>query len=104
MIGETVWLGLAFALFVIGLYCVVKPNMIRILLGIEMILNSGNFLFIYFSHTNAGAGLVDPLGQSVVFMSIVTGGCVVAIGLGLIVNAYRQFGTTDSRELRRLKW
>ena len=104
MISETVWLGTAFALFAIGLYCVIKPNMIRIFLGIEMILNSGNFLFIYFAQANASVGYIDPLGQSIVFMSIVTGGCVLAIGLALIVNAYRQFKTTDSRELRRLKW
>ena len=37
-------------------------------------------------------------------VSIVTGGCVVAIALALIVNAYRQFRTIDARELRRLKW
>ena len=47
---------------------------------------------------------MDPLGQSLVFMSIVTGGCVVAVGLALIVNAYKQFKTTDARELRRLRW
>jgi multisubunit Na+/H+ antiporter MnhC subunit len=100
----TIWIGSAFALLAIELYCVSKPNMIRILLGIEMILNAGNFMFIYFAAQRAGAGYVDPLGQSLVFMSIVTGGCVVAVGLALIVNAYKQFKTTDARELRRLKW
>jgi len=100
----TIWIGSAFALFAVGLYCVSKPNMIRILLGIEMILNAGNFLFIYFAAQRAATGYVDPLGQSLVFMSIVTGGCVVAVGLALIVNAYKQFKTTDARELRRLKW
>ncbi len=104
MIDMTIWLGTAFALFAIGLYCVSKPNMIRIILGIEMILNSGNFVFVYFASANATNGYVDPLGQSFVFMSIITGGCVVAIALALIVNAYRQFKTTDARELRRLKW
>ena len=104
MIGLTVWLGSAFALFAIGLYCVSTPNMIRIILGIEMILNSGNLVFIYFASANATNGYIDPLGQSFVFMSIITGGCVVAIALALIVNAYRQFKTTDARELRRLKW
>jgi multisubunit Na+/H+ antiporter MnhC subunit len=49
-------------------------------------------------------GVVDPVGQSIVFMSIVTGGCVVAVGLALIVNAYKHFKTVDSRELRRLRW
>ena len=104
MIDMTIWLGSAFALFVIGLYCISKPNMIRIILGIEMILNAGNFMFVYFAASNAATGYVDPLGQSFVFMSIVTGGCIVAIALALIVNAYRQFKTTDARELRRLKW
>jgi len=100
----TIWLGTAFALFAIGLYCVSKSSMIRILFGIEMILNAGNLLFVYFSSANNAAGYVDPLGQSLVIMSIVTGGCIVAVGLALIVNAYKQFKTTDSRELRRLRW
>lgn len=100
----TIWLGTAFALFSIGIYCISKSNMIRILLGIEMILNAANFTFIYFAAQRSAAGYVDPLGQSFVFMSIVTGGCVVAVGLALIVNAYKQFETTDARELRRLKW
>jgi NADH-quinone oxidoreductase subunit K len=100
----TIWLGTAFALFSIGIYCISKSNMIRILFGIEMILNAANFTFIYFAAQRAAAGYVDPLGQSFVFMSIVAGGCVVAVGLALIVNAYKQFETTDARELRRLKW
>ena len=100
----TVLIGSAFALFAIGLYCVSKSNMIRILLGIEMILNASNLLFVYFASVNTAANVVDPVGQSIVFMSIVTGGCVVAVGLALIVNAYKQFKTTDARELRSLKW
>jgi len=92
------------ALLSIGLYCVSKPNMIRILLGVEMVLNSANLAFIYFSSMRASAGYVDPLGQSIVFLSIVTGGCVMALGLALIVNAYKHYKTTDARELRRLRW
>lgn len=99
-----IWIGTAFALFVTGLYCVTRRSMIRILLGIELILNAGNLAFIYFASKHASMGVVDPIGQSIVFMSIVTGGCVVSVGLALIVNAYKQFKTTDSRELRRLKW
>jgi NADH-quinone oxidoreductase subunit K len=102
--NAVVWLGSAFVLFAVGLYCVSRRNMIRILLGIEIILNSGNLLFIYFASSNPGLGVVDPIGQSVVFMSIVTGGAVMAMGLSLIVNAYKHFKTTDSHELRRLKW
>jgi NADH-quinone oxidoreductase subunit K len=98
------FMGVIFSLFVIGLYCVSKRNMIRILLGVEIILNTGNLAFIYFASRRAGPGLIDPIGQSVVFMSIVLGGCVIAVGLALIVNAYKHFKTLDSRELRRLRW
>jgi NADH:ubiquinone oxidoreductase subunit K len=99
-----IWLGSAFALLTLGLYCVSQRNMIRILLGIEIILNAGNLVFIYFASSNPGLGFVDPIGQSIVFMSIVTGGAVVSVGLALIVNAYKQFKTIDASELRRLKW
>lgn len=102
---EAVFLGLIFALFSTGVYCIaVKRNMIRILLGIEIVLNSGNLTFIYFASHLSSRGFVDPIGQSIVIMSIVIGGCVVAVGLSLVVNAYRQFKTMDVRKLRRLKW
>ncbi len=102
--NSMIYLSAIFGLVTIGLYCVTKRSMIRILFGIEMILNAGNLAFIFFSAQRASAGMVDPIGQSIVFMSIVLGGCVVAVGLSLIVNAYKQFKTTDARELRRLRW
>jgi NADH:ubiquinone oxidoreductase subunit K len=102
--NHVVYLSAIFAMLSVGVYCVSRRSMIRVLLGIEIILNSGNLSFIYFSSMFSPRGLVDPLGQSIVFMSIVTGGCVVAVGLVLIVNAYKQYKTTDVRELRRLRW
>lgn len=103
--NEAFYLGFIFALFSVGVYCIaIKRNMIRILLGIEIVLNSGNLAFIYFSSLQSGRGYVDPLGQSIVIMSIVIGGCVIAVGLSLVVNAYRHFKTMDVRKLRRLKW
>ncbi len=100
--SEIVYLSLTFALFAVGLYCTTKRNMIRVLLGVEIVLNAGNLAFIYFASRRTG--FVDPLGQSIVFMSIILGGCVIAVGLAIVVNAYRQFKTLDVRKLRRLKW
>jgi NADH-quinone oxidoreductase subunit K len=99
-----IWIGSSLVLLVIGIYCVTRRNMIRILLGIEIILNSANLAFVYFASRAVNLGLVDPLGHSIVFMSIVMGGAVVSVGLALIVNAYKQFKTIDAQELRRLKW
>ena len=92
-----------FIIFVIGLYCITSKNMLRILFGVEIILNAGNLAFIHFASHGMPRGFVDPLGQSIVFTSIVTGGCILAVGLALIVNAYKHYKTINIDELRRLR-
>jgi multisubunit Na+/H+ antiporter MnhC subunit len=105
MIDSFLYLGLVFALFSIGIFLTTRRNMIRILLGVEIVLNAGNLAFIYFASPLAfRTGYIDPLGQSIVFMSIILGGSVIAVALSLVVNAYKQYRTMDVRKLRRLKW
>jgi NADH:ubiquinone oxidoreductase subunit K len=104
MSNDVVFLGAIFAMVSIGFYCVTQKSMIRILFGVEIILNAGNFALIYFAADRMALGFVDPLGQSLAFMSIILGGSVIAVGLALIVNAYKQFKTTEVDKLRRLKW
>lgn len=103
MLAVHVYLMAVLSLSIIGLYGMAfKRNMIRILLGLEIILNAANLSFIAFSARFTGQ--VDVLAQSLVLMSIVLGGCVVAVGLALVLNAYKHYKTLDVRELRRLKW
>ena len=104
MANDVIFLGAIFAMVSIGLYCVTQKSMIRILLGVEIILNAGNFALVYFASYRVAEGFVDPLGQSLAFMSIILGGSVIAVGLALIVNAYKQFKTTEVDKMRRLKW
>ena len=104
MTNDLVFLGTIFALVSLGLYCVTQKNMIRILFGIEIILNAGNLGLVYFASYRQALGYVDPLGQSLAFISIILGGSTIAVGLSLIINAYKQFKTTNVDELRRLKW
>ena len=47
---------------------------------------------------------VDPLAHVIVIVSIVLGGCVVAVALSFIVNLYKHYGTLDSQKMRKLKW
>jgi len=103
MLEIQVYLITVLSLLLIGLYCMTfKSNMIRILIGIEIILNAANLSFIAFSARISGQ--VDLLGQSIVVMSIVLGGSVIAVGLTMVLNAYKHFKTLDVRELRRLRW
>jgi len=97
------YLAFAFILYIIGLYCLAtKRNMIRLVLGIEILINAANLNFIALSAYRT-PGFVDPLAHSIVMISIAIAGCVSAVALALIVYAYKHYGTLDVRELRRLR-
>jgi multicomponent Na+:H+ antiporter subunit C len=61
----------------------------------------GSYLFTANFYTPP---VVDPLAHVFVIISIVLGGCVVAVALSFIVNLYKHYGTLDSQKMRRLKW
>jgi NADH:ubiquinone oxidoreductase subunit K len=103
MIPLSYYLMFTFTLFIIGLYCLVtKRNMIRLILGIELMVNAANFNFIVFS-SHWSAGSVAPLGHSFVIISTGLVGSVTAVALTIVVYAYRHYATLDVRELRRLR-
>ena len=90
-------------LYVVGLYClVVKRNMIRLLIAIEIIMNAVNLNFIVFSRYSV-LGFTDPLAHAFVLVSIAVGGCIIAVGLAITLHAYRHYRTLDVRKLRRLR-
>ncbi len=90
-------------LMAVGLGCLtLKRDMIRLLMGIEILFNAANLSFIALS--TQVEGFVDPLPQSVVMMAIVLDGAVIAVGLTMTLNVYRHYRTIDVRRLRRLRW
>jgi NADH:ubiquinone oxidoreductase subunit K len=76
--------------------------MIRLILGIELMVNAANFSFIAFS-SHWRSGYVDPLAHSFVIISTGLVGSVTAVALTIVVYAYRYYATLDVRELRRLR-
>jgi multicomponent Na+:H+ antiporter subunit C len=92
-----------FLQFLIGLGCLmVKRDMVRLLIGVEIMFNAANLCFIALS--SHITGFIDPFPQSIVMMAIVLDGSVIAVGLVIVINAYKHYGTLDVRRLRRLKW
>ena len=103
MIPLEYYLACSAALFIIGLYClIVKRNMIRLLIALEIMMNAASLNFIAFSSYGA-PGFTHPLAHAFTIMAIGTGGCIIALGLAITLHAYRHYRTTDVRELRRLK-
>jgi multicomponent Na+:H+ antiporter subunit C len=107
MLSVNVYLGGALMLYAVGVYCLVtKRNMIKLVIGIEILANAANLSFIALSTRLSPEGVlsVDPLGHSFVVISIAIGGSIIAVALAMVVSAYRHYKTLDVRELKRLKW
>ena len=103
MLDLSYWLIFSLALYVIGIYCLAtKRNLIRLILGVEMLINAANINFITFA-AYANPGLVDSMGHSFASISIGLAGALSAVALAVVVLIYRYYGTLDTDELRKLR-
>ena len=88
-------------LFCAGLYAVLaRRNLIRILIGVELMLNAASLNFLAFNRFVA----TDPaVGQIIVLFVIGLAAAEVAIALAIIVQVYRQRASIDVDELTELR-
>jgi len=95
------YLILSSALVGIGIYGLVsKRNAIRLLFSIELIVNAANINFVAFARYSNPPILS---GWIIVFYSVATAAMEAAVGLALILVAFRLNGTIDVRKLNRLR-
>lgn len=101
MVSLVSYLIVSAALLGIGIYgLTVKKNAIRILFAIEIIVNAANLNFAAFTrYLNPPA----VTGQVIVFYSIAAAAMEAAVGLALILTAFRLNSSIDVRKLNRLK-
>ncbi len=93
------YLGLAAALFVIGLVGVlVRRSLIVMFMSIELMLNSVNLTFVAFSRFH---GTLD--GQVIAFFVMVVAAAEVTVGLAIIVNLFRLKASSDADDVDVLK-
>ena len=86
-------------LVAIGIYgLVVKRNAIRMIFAIEIIANAANLNLVAFSRT-----LHTSQGPLFALFSIAIAAAEVAVGLGIIIIAYRLYKEIDVEELRSMK-
>ncbi|RLF12549.1 MAG: hypothetical protein DRJ98_00195 [Thermoprotei archaeon] len=91
-------------LFAIGVYCLaVKRNMIKIVIGLEIITSAMHLNFIAMGYALSLVAF-NPLTQVIVVISTGLGACVATVALMYVINAYRHYGSLDARRLRRLRW
>ncbi|MFT0898724.1 NADH-quinone oxidoreductase subunit NuoK [Candidatus Methanoprimaticola sp. MG2] len=102
MIPIEYFLILAAILFAIGAYGVVtKSNAIIVLMCIELMLNAANINFVAF-----GAFHPDIMGQAFVIVTITIAAAEVAVGIAILLNAYKMRKTTelDDAGLTSMRW
>lgn len=97
----TSYLTLAAILFCIGLYgALTKRSSVIVLLSIELMLNAVNLNIIAFAKYG-----VNPSIQGQIFslFTITVAAAEVAVGIAILINLYRNRGTTDVMEMNALK-
>jgi NADH-quinone oxidoreductase subunit K len=89
-------------LFAIGLAgALVRRNAILVLIGIELMLNAANLNFIAF--WRYGPEPAAMTGVMFAIFSIGIAAAEAAVGLGIILAAYRHYRTTDLNKISAMK-
>ncbi len=103
MIPLSWYLILAAALMGIGLYGVItRKNLVGALIGLELMLNSVNInLLAFWRYLHYAQPEMD--GLVFVALAFVVAAAETAVGLALIISAYRSRKTVDVNEMNLLK-
>ncbi len=97
----SIFVGIALLLFLIGFAGFIKSkSAIRMLIAVEIMLNSANINFAIFALYN-DIGFVT--GQIAVIISIALAAAEAAVGLGIILSVYRNHGTVEATDFQALK-
>ncbi|MCL6549015.1 MAG: NADH-quinone oxidoreductase subunit NuoK [Alicyclobacillus sp.] len=95
-------LALAAILFCVGLYgALTKRNLIIVLVSIELMLNAVNINLVAFSRLGAAPNLN---GQVFALFTITVAAAEIAVGLALLLAAFRLRKSSEVKDLDLHKW
>lgn len=107
MLGAEAWLNIGLVhylvlsaiIFSFGMIAVLmRKNVIVMLMGIELMLNSVNLTFIAFSHESGNLN-----GQIMVFFVMTIAAAEAGVGLALAVAVYKKFREVNIRYFEQLR-
>src|ERR1051326_7982396 len=97
----THYLVISALLFAFGTYGVLtRRNAIAVLMGVELMLNAGNLNFLAFWRFLHPAAM-EP--QVFVLVGLTVAAADAAVGLAVVLNIYRNFGTINVEGIDTLK-
>ena len=100
MISLPAYIVVAVILFGIGVLGVlISRNIIVLFMSVELMLNAANLALIAFS---LALNVVD--GHAFVFLVLTVAAAEAAVGLGMVINLYRNRETINIDRFNLLKW
>jgi len=94
------YLLLAAAVFCIGLFGILtRRNALLFLMSVELMLNAANINLVAFS-----AYWGNVTGQTFSLFTMALAAAEVAIGIGIILVLYRNFGDVDVTIAKEMRW
>jgi NADH:ubiquinone oxidoreductase subunit K len=100
MIPVELYILLASIMFTIGLYgLVTQRNGIKLMICIELLLNSANINLVAFS-----ANQPNVNGQVFALFSIALAAAEAGVGFAILISLYRLYGTIDLDNINALRW
>ncbi len=103
MIPMEFFLVFAAILFCLGLYGMMTTDKALVaLMSVELMLNAANVNFITFAAYHVGGDAT--IGNVFVLMSIAIAAAEVAVGIALILNAYKTRGSSSTDDLTTMRW
>jgi NADH-quinone oxidoreductase subunit K len=98
--GLGAYVAVSAALFALGIVAILsRRNVIYVLMGIEMILNSANINFVAFNRFN-GDGLD---GRMFAIFTIILAAAEAAVALAIILNVYHLFDSVKPNDADLLR-
>lgn len=95
------FLVLSVILFCLGLFMIItRRNGIRMLMGVELILNSANLNLVAF---NRYLPLEDVSGNLFVIFVMILAAAEAAVALAIVLTIYQQFSTVKLDEISHMK-
>ena len=100
VIALSAYLALSAVLFTIGLVGIMtQTNAIKILMSVEIMLNSANLNLVAFSSYNN-----DMSGQVFVLFSIAIAAAEAVVGFAILMNLYKHMGSIELDKINIMRW
>lgn len=97
---ETIVLIVGFLLIIAGCYCLIRTyHMLKIIIGIEVAMKAVTLFIILAGYTNGNLNLAQTFIISIIVIEVV----VAVAAAGIAISLYKNYGSMDIRNLRKMK-